>query len=208
MPERRPPTSWKTMDWSGPRWGDAAFDAFGDEFGEAIAAGFGFGEIDAVVEVAGEVVLALEVALAGALGHGGERAHAAVGLEAAALIEDGFAGGFVDAGEEGAHHADVGAGGDGFGNVAGILDPAVGDDGNVAFAAGAGGLGDGGDLGHAGAGDHAGGADGARADADFDGVGAGVHEGERALVGSDVAGEEVDVGEAFFAVADGFEDAA
>ena len=187
--------------------GDAAFDAFGDEFGEAVAGGFGFGEVDALVEVAGEVVLGLEIALAGALGHGGEGAHAAVGLEAAALVEDGFAWGFVDAGEEGAHHADVGSGGDGFGDVAGVLDAAVGDDRNVAFAAGAGGFGDGGDLGHAGAGDHAGGADGAWADADFDGVCAGVDEGEGAVVGGDVAGEEIDVGEAFFAVADGFEDA-
>ena len=45
------------------------------------------------------------------------------------------------------------------------------------LAGGADGFGDGGDLGHAGAGDHAGGADGAGADADFDGVGACVDEG-------------------------------
>jgi hypothetical protein len=62
---------------------------------------------------------------------------------------------------------------------------------------GAVGLGDGGDLGHAGAGDHARGADGAGADADLDGVGAGVDEGHGAFVGGDVAGEEVDVGEGF-----------
>ncbi len=42
---------------------------------------------------------------------------------------------------------------------------------------GAVGFGDGGDLRHAGAGDHARGADGARADADLDGVGAGVDQG-------------------------------
>ena len=151
--------------------------------------------------------LALEVALAATLRHGAERAHAAIGFEAAALVEDGFAGAFVDAGEEGTHHADAGAGGDGLGDVAGVLDASVGDDGDAARFCGAIGLGDGGDLGHAGAGDHAGGADGARADADFDGVRAGVDEGQGAFVGGDVAGEEVDFGEALFALGDGFEDA-
>ncbi len=187
--------------------GDAALDAFGDELGEAVAADLRLGEVDAVVEVAGEVVLALEVAFAGALGHGAQRAHAAVGLEAAALVEDRLAGGLVDAGKERPHHADVGPRGDGLGDVAGELDAAVGDDRDVALAAGAGGLGDGGDLGHAGTGDHARGADGAGADADLDGVRAGVHEGERAVIGGDVAGEEIDVREALFALADGFEHA-
>ena len=69
------------------------------------------------------------------------------------------------------------------------------------FAGGAVGLGDGGDLGHAGAGDHARGADGAGPDADLDGVGAGVDEGHGALVGGDVAGEQVDVGKALLDLA-------
>ena len=87
------------------------------------------------------------------------RAHAAVGLEAAALVEDGLAGRLVDAGEERADHDDAGAGGDGLGEVAGVLDAAVGDDGDAVLGGGARGLGDGGDLRHAGAGDHARGAD-------------------------------------------------
>ena len=69
------------------------------------------------------------------------------------------------------------------------------------------GLGDGGDLGHAGAGDHAGGADGTGTDADLDGVGAGVDQGQGAFVGRDVAGEEIDFGEALLALGDSFEDA-
>ena len=69
------------------------------------------------------------------------------------------------------------------------------------------GLGDGGDLGHARAGDHAGGADGAGADANLDGVGAGVDEGHGSVVGGDVAGHEIDVGEAFFDLSDRFEHA-
>ena len=61
---------------------------------------------------------------------------------------------------------------------------------------GARGLRDGGDLRHAGAGDHARGADGAGTDADLDGVGAGVDEGHGAVVGGDVAGDQIDVREA------------
>ena len=53
------------------------------------------------------------------------------------------------------------------------------------------GFGDGGDLRHAGAGDHARGADGAGTDADFDGVCARVDQGQRAFVGGDVAGDQM-----------------
>ena len=114
--------------------GDAAFDAFGDKFAEAVGVAVALavdgGALAVVVDV--EIFGALEVALAGALGHGGERTHAAIGLEGAALVEDGFAGALVDAGEERADHDDAGAGGDGLGDVAGILDAAVGDDGDAA----------------------------------------------------------------------------
>ena len=74
--------------------GDAAFDALRNELGEAVVvASLASGEVGTLA--AGElvhVVLALEVAFPGALGHGGQAAHAAVGLEAAALVEDGLAG--------------------------------------------------------------------------------------------------------------------
>ena len=176
--------------------GDAAFDAFGDEFAEAVGAAVALAVDDALVVVVDvEVVGALEVALAAALGHSRERTHAAIGLEGAALVEDGFAGALVDAGKEGADHDDAGSGGDGFGDVAGILDAAVGDDGDVVLVRGLVRLADGGDLRHARAGDHARGADGAGADADFDGVRAGIDEGFGSLVGGDVAGEEIDLGE-------------
>jgi len=45
-----------------------------------------------------------------------------VGFEAAALVEDGFAGAFVDTGEEGADHDGAGTSGDGLGNFTGVLD--------------------------------------------------------------------------------------
>ena len=43
--------------------------------------------------------------------------------------------------------------------------------------------------------------------ADFDRVGSGVDEGERAVVGGDVAGEEINIREAFLHFSDCFEDA-
>ena len=67
--------------------------------------------------------------------------------------------------------------------------------GTPAARGGQGRLVDGGDLRHADAGDDAGGADRARADADLDGVGAGVDERLRALAGRDVAADDVDVRE-------------
>ena len=67
--------------------------------------------------------------------------------------------------------------------------------------AGAVGLGDGRDLRHARAGDHARGADGAGPDADLDGVRAGVDQRQRAFVGGHVAGQQRHVGKALLHLA-------
>ena len=74
--------------------------------------------------------VALEVAVLGERPglHGAERAHAPVLLVALALVEHDLARRLVDAGEQAAEHHDVGAGGDGLGDVAGELDAAVGDE--------------------------------------------------------------------------------
>ena len=88
--------------------GDLAFDSFGH--GLAALGGF------------------LRVAIGRAGLHRAERAHAAIGLERAALVENRFAGGFLGAGEEAADHHGGSAGGDGLGDVAGKFDAAVGDD--------------------------------------------------------------------------------
>ena len=56
------------------------------------------------------------------------RAHAPIFLEALALVEHDFARALVDSGQQGAEHDDVRAGGDRLGDIAGVLDPAVGDD--------------------------------------------------------------------------------
>ena len=78
--------------------GDASFHAFGN----GLAA---FGAF-------------LGVAIGGAGLHGSSGTHAAIGLEGAALIENGFAGGFLGAGEEAADHHAGCACGDGFRNIA------------------------------------------------------------------------------------------
>ena len=95
--------------------GDPSFDAFRHQ----LLAGFGVGI---------EVEFVLEVAIAAAAAHRAERAHAAILLEAAALIQDQFARALVGAGEQAADHHRAGADRHRFGQVAGVADPAVGDD--------------------------------------------------------------------------------
>ena len=79
----------------------------------------------------------LEVAVARAVLHRADRAHAAVALERAALVQDQLARALVGAREERADHHRRGAGGDRLGDVARELDAAVGDDRRVRSAAAA-----------------------------------------------------------------------
>ena len=136
--------------------------------------------------------LLLEVAVRRAARHGAERAHAAVGLVGAPLVEEDVAGAFLGAGEKRADHRAVGARGDRLGEVAGELDAAVGDHRDPVAARRLHRIEDRRELGHADAGDHAGGADRAGADADLDRVGAGIDQGARAGAGRDVAGRHLD----------------
>src|SRR6267378_385774 len=163
--------------------GDTAFDTFGD----------GFAALGRVLDDG--VAVRARV-------HGASGAHAAIGLEGAALIENRFAGGFFGAGEKAADHDAGSAGGDSLGDVAGEFNAAVGDDGNAGAFRGARGFHDGGDLRDAGAGDHARGADGAGSHADFQAVDAEGDEILCAFVGSDIAGDELHVGQA---MANGFD---
>src|SRR5262249_9438507 len=135
---------------------DASFDAFGHEL---VAAAGRF-----------EIELVLEVAIAAAAAHGADGPHAAVLLEAAALIQHDFARALVGAGEKISHHDGARADGDGLGDVAGEADAAVGDNRDVAGRRGARAFHDGADHRHADARDDAGGADGPGADADLDRV--------------------------------------
>src|SRR5215471_20419096 len=73
----------------------------------------------------------LRIAIGRASFHCAGRAHAAIGLERAALIENRFAWRFLGAGEKTADHHSGSTGGDGFGDVPGILDAAIGDHRNI-----------------------------------------------------------------------------
>src|SRR5262249_36983772 len=136
--------------------GDAALDPLGDQ----LAA----------------VGLALPVAVARAGAHGAQRAHPAVGLEAAALVDDRLPRALGQAGEQAPDHDAVGPGRQRLGDVAGVADAAVGDDGGPAVGGAPGGLVDGGHLGDADPRDHPGGADRPRPDADLDRVGPGLDQ--------------------------------
>ena len=99
------------------------------------------------------------------------------------------------------------AGRDRLGDVAGILDAAVGDDRDVAVAHGACGLGDRRDLRHACAGNDARGADRAGPNADLDAVGSGLRQLASAIEGADVAGQEIDFRQRRLDLPDGFDHA-
>src|SRR5262249_12751822 len=133
----------------------------------------------------------LAVALVRALGHGADGAHAAVGLEAAAAVDDRVAGALGQAGEQAADHHAVGAGGQRLGDVAGVADAAVGDHRDAA-GGGLGAVVDGGDLRHAHPRDDPRRADRPRPDAHLHGVGPGVDQGPGPLGRRHVAGDDLD----------------
>ena len=120
MPLRRPPTSWSTSAGERSFVGNLAFDSFGH----------GFAALGAF----------LRVAIRRAGFHRAERAHAAVGLESASLIQNRFAGRFFGAGEKSADHHRRCARRNCLGDVAGKFDAAVGDDRNARAFGGARGI--------------------------------------------------------------------
>jgi len=140
------------------------------------------------------VHVALEVAVLAPFLHGADGTHAAVPLVGAPLVQDGVARGLLGPREQGADHHQVGAGGDGLGEVPRVLDAAVGDERDAVLLGDPGALGDRRDLRHPDPRHHAGGADGTRPDADLDGVDAGLDERLRGVRGGDVAGHQLEPG--------------
>ena len=138
--------------------------------------------------------VALEVAVLGERAglHGAHRPHAPVLLVALALVEHDLARRLVHPGQQAAEHDGVGPGGQRLGDVARVLDAAVGHQ-RHAPAGRLGAVVDGGELGHAHARHHPGGADRPGTDAQLDGVGAHVGQGVDRLGGGDVAGDHLDL---------------
>jgi hypothetical protein len=110
----------------------------------------------------------LEVAVGGAARHRAGRAHAAIGLVGAALVEEHLAGRLSGAGQHGADHDGRRTGREGLRQVAGEFDAAIGDRRHAAAWAADLAASMGGQLRHADARDDPRGADRTRADADFD----------------------------------------
>ena len=108
--------------------------------------------------------------------HRAERAHAAIALVRAALVQLDFARRFFGAGEHAADHHAVRAGGERLGDVAGVADAAIGDQGRAAVADRFGDHADRRDLRHADTGDDARGADRTGTDADLDRIRAGIDQ--------------------------------
>ena len=133
---------------------------------------------------------ALEVAVGGTGRHRADGAHATIGFVGAAFIEFDFAGRFFSTGEQTADHHRVCTGGDGFGNVAGVADTAVGDDADFASGKGFGDVADGRDLRHANSRDDAGGADGARTNANFNHIRACICQSDGGFGGGDIAADD------------------
>ena len=149
----------------------------------------------------------LEVAVAGARRHRRERTHAAVHLEAAALIEFDLTRALLRACEHGADHDGAAACRKGLDDVARILDAAVRDDALAELVGFLRAVHDGGELRHADARDDTRGADGAGADAHFDDVCARFDEGARCACRCDVARNDGHVGEGALDLGDLFDDA-
>src|SRR5207237_8376387 len=128
-------------------------------------------------------VVEITIRRAVAFAHRAERAHAAVRLVGRALVQLDFAGGLLGAGEQAADHDRMRPGRDRLGDVPGEADAALGDARPVRIVQR---LRDGGDRGalrYADARGAARGADGARPDADLDGVRAGLDGRPRVLGG-------------------------
>src|SRR6185503_2572465 len=143
-----------------------------------------------------EIELVLEVAVAAAAPHRPDRAHAAVLLEAPALIQNQLAWALIRAGEQVADHRRARADGQGLRDVSGEADAAVGDHRDLVRLGRLGTVDDRSDHRDADAGHDAGRANRPAADADLDRIHALIDQRLGAFGGGHVAGNQIDVGEA------------
>ena len=132
--------------------GDHTFDAFRNK----------------LINVA--VVVVLEVTVGRTFIHGAERTHTAVALVRAALVKNDFARSFVGTCKHAAHHDGIGAGCDGFCDVAGKTDTAVSDQRNTGALKSFGNVGNSCNLRNTDTGNNASRTNGTRADPDFNSV--------------------------------------
>lgn len=137
----------------------------------------------------GDVLAVVSIAGGGTVFHGGGTAHASVLFIEFAVDLDDLPGGFVATGEEAAAHHAIGEG-EGFHDVAGFGDAAVGKNGDALFLGGNGGDIERGHLWDADSGDDTGGADGAGTLTDFDAIGTRLGKKVDPFGTGDVTGDE------------------
>ena len=155
-----------------------------------------------------QVVLGvLEVAVLGPLLHGFHRTHAAIRLEATPFVDDGLARALFGSSKHGANHDGVSTPRQGFHDVAGVANAAVGNDRHACAFEGRTDLHHRTQLGNTHTGDDTRGANGSRTDADFHGVHPGLDKRQGRLSRGDIASHDVDVVEGVFHVAHGVDDA-
>ena len=105
------------------------------------------------------------------------------------MIQDQFAGALIGARKERTDHDRTCASGQRLGHIAGILDAAIGNDGNPSIFRGAKCFSNSGNLRYSRSGDDARSANGTGTDADFNPVGSGARQFASAVEGGDVAGQ-------------------
>ena len=159
-----------------PLVGHAALDALGHQFLGALAR-------------------ILKIAIGGTLPgrHGAQRAHSPIGFIRATLVQLDFPRRLFRAGKQGAHHHRMRSRRHRFGQIAGKTHAAIGDHRHVAVLQRRHRLGDGAHLRHANAGHDARGANGARADADLNAIGAGLGQGAGGLGRGHIAADDLQI---------------
>ena len=153
------------------------------------------------------LVILLEVTVLGALSHSTQRAHAAVYLEAASLIDFHFTGSLFTASQQRTEHYSVGTGSQSLDYIAGVLDTAVSDDRNAILGSSTGSVIDGSDLRYTDTGYYTGSTDRTRADTYLDSIRTGFDQSHSSLSSSDIAGDEVYIREGSLYLLDTVDDA-
>ena len=168
---------------------DAADELVNDILGGALVGHLTFDPFGHQLERILDILL--EIAIRAAPRHGAHRAHAAIALVGAALVEKGLARRLLGACQHRADHDHRCARCQRLGRIARSAQAAVGDHRHAGFLGLFRRIHDRGQLGNADAGDDARGADRARADADLDRVRPGIDQRPRRLAGRDIARDDL-----------------
>ena len=139
-------------------------------------------------------IVGLEITVLGTALHGTDGSHSAINLELSSLIDLHVTGSLFAAGKQRTHHNDMCTGSDCFHDIAGILDTAVSDNGNIILGSSFRTVEDRGDLRNTDTGNHACRADGTGSDTDFYAVNTAFNQCAGRFRSSNVAGDQLNIG--------------